>query len=61
MPFDSPGPHHEYARSDLFAWAGLFAMVAAVPLAARLVTWLGLSVAFAGWSRCRDGHWTERA
>ncbi|MHB1560645.1 MAG: M48 family metalloprotease, partial [Isosphaeraceae bacterium] len=44
-----------------FAWAGLFALVAAVYLVARLAAWLGLSVAFAGWSRCRDGHWTDRA
>ncbi len=61
MPFDSPGLHQEYARSDPFAWAALIAMVAAAYLVARLAVWLGLSVAFAGWTRCRDGHWTERA
>ncbi len=61
MMFDSPGLHPEYTRSDPFAWAGLIAMVAAAYLAARVVTWLGLSVAFAGWTRCRDAHWTERA
>ena len=61
MPPDLPGLHEESIRGDPFAWAGLAAMLGAAYLAARLATWLGLTAAFAAWSRSAGRHWTERA
>lgn len=61
MPPDLPGLHHEYARSDPFAWAGLVATMGVIYLAARLVTWIGLAAAFVPWSRSAGRHWTEQA
>ncbi len=54
------GPERE-AWADLQAWAGLLVVAATAYLAARIVTGLGLAVAFAGWRRSEGSHWTERA
>lgn len=54
------GPEGD-AWSDLQAWAGLLVVAAIAYLAARIVTGLGLAVAFVGWRRSEGSHWTERA
>ncbi len=61
VPPDLPVLHHEYARSDPWAWAGLAAIVASAYLVARLVTWLAMFVALWQWRRSADTSWVERA
>jgi Zn-dependent protease with chaperone function len=61
LPPDLPGLHHEYARSDPWAWAGLVAIVASAYLVARLVTWLAMFAALWRWRRSAAAPWVERA
>jgi Zn-dependent protease with chaperone function len=61
VPPDLPGLHHESARSDPFAWAGLAVVVGSAYLVSRLVTWLSMSVALRRWRRSGEASWVERA